>query len=222
MSKKHIVVFGLDSFGMSTIKQLSKYNCETLAIDKNMDRVEVADEYATYAMQINMQDIDDFDELSLNSYDVAIITFSDIQTSILAALVCKENNIPLVIAKANDETHKKILKKMEVDKIILPEEESGIKLAKGIMNKSIIDMVDLSEEYSVVELNVAENWIDKSLSELRLRNTHGLNVLCVKNQNENLVIFPTPEHILKKGDILMGIAYNEKFNKKHSDEEGKE
>lgn len=123
MNKKHIVVLGLDNFGMSTIKQLSKYNCETLAIDKRMDRVEMASEYATYAMRVNMQDEDDFEELSLNSYDIAIITFSDIQTSILAALACKENNIPTVIAKANDETHKKILTKMDVDKIILPEEE---------------------------------------------------------------------------------------------------
>ena len=219
MNKKNIVVFGLDSFGMSTIKQLSKYNCETLAIDKHMDRVELADEYATFAMQINMHDIDDFEELSLNSYDVAIITFSDIQTSILAALVCKENNIPMVIAKANDETHKKILTKMEVDKIILPEEESGIKLAKGIMDKSIIDMVDLSNEYSIVELNTSEKWINKSLSELRLRNLYGLNVLCIKNKNENLVISPTPEHVIKKGDILVGIAYNEKFNKKHIQEQ---
>ena len=219
MSKKNIVVFGLDSFGMSTIKQLSKYNCETLAIDKNMDRVEIADEYATYAMQINMQDVDDFEELSLNSYDVAIITFSDIQTSILAALVCKENNIPMVIAKANSITHKKILAKMEVDKIILPEEESGIKLAKGIMNKSIIDMVDLSEDYSIVELNANEKWVNKSLSELRLRNIYGLNVLCIKNKNGDIVISPAPDRILSSGDILIGIAYNDKFNKKQEDAE---
>ena len=152
MNKKHIVVFGLDNFGMSTIKHLPKYNCETLAIDKNIDRVEIADEYATYAMQINMKDIEDFEELSLNSYDIAIITFSDVQTSILTALVCKENNIPMVVAKANDETHKKILRKMEVDKIISPEEDAGTKLAKSIMDKSIIEMIDLSEEYSIVEL----------------------------------------------------------------------
>lgn len=211
MGKKNIVVFGLDSFGMSTIKQLSKYNCETLAIDKNMDRVELADQYATYAMQINMQDVDDFEDVSLNSYDIAIITFSDIQTSILAALVCKENNIPMVIAKANDETHKKILAKMEVDKIILPEEDSGIKLAKGIMNKSIIDLVELSENYSIVELNVHEKWINKNLAELKLRNVYGLNVLCIKDKNGDIVISPSPDQVLKEGDILIGIAYNEKF-----------
>ena len=217
--KKNIVVFGLDNFGMSTIKQLAKYNCETLAIDKSMERVEIADEYATCAMQINMKDIDDFNELSLNSYDIAIITFSDIQTSILAALVCKENQIPMVVAKANDETHKKILAKMEVDKIILPEEDAGIKLAKSIMDKSIIEMIDLSEEYSIVELNVSEKWVDKTLKELRLRNVYGLNVLCIKNKTKDIVISPLPEHKLEQGDILVGIAENEKFGKKHTTSE---
>jgi len=219
MNKKHIVVFGLDSFGMSTIRQLSKYNCETLAIDKRSDRVEIAAEFATYSMQLNMQDADDFEELSLNSYDIAIITFSNIQSSILAALVCKENNIPMVIAKANDETHKKILTKMDVDKIILPDEEMGVKLAKGIMNRSLIDMIDLSEDYSIVELNVNEKWDNKTLSELRLRNLYGLNVLCVKCKSKNIVISPLPEQVVKTGDILVGIALNEKFNKKHHEDE---
>ena len=222
MNKKNIVVFGLDSFGMSAIKQLSKYNCETLAIDRRMDRVEIADEYATYAMQINMQDVDDFEELSLNSYDIAIITFSKIETSILAALVCKENNIPMVVAKANDETHKKILAKMDVDKIILPEEDAGIKLAKSIMDKNIIDIIGLSEEHSIVELNVMEKWVNKTLGELRLRNIYGLNVLCIKNKTKNIVISPTPEHILQSGDVLVGIAYNEKFNKKHSEDKSED
>lgn len=214
--KKNIVVFGLDNFGMSAIKQLSKYNCETLAIDRRMERVEIADEYATCAMQINMKDMDDFNELSLNSYDIAIITFSDIQTSILAALVCKENQIPMVVAKANDATHKKILAKMEVDKIILPEEDAGIKLAKSIMDKSIIEMIDLSEEYSIVELNVSDKWVDKTLKELRLRNVYGLNVLCIKNKSKDIVISPLPDHKLEQGDILVGIAENEKFGKKHT------
>ena len=219
MNKKHIVVLGLDNFGMSTIKQLSKYNCETLAIDKNLDRVEIANEYATHSMQLDMQDADDFDELSLNSFDIAIITFSDIQTSILSALVCKEIGIPMVIAKAKNETHKKILQKMDVDKIILPEEEMGVKLAKGLMNRSLIEMIDLSEDYSIVELNVQEKWDNKSLSELRLRNNYGLNVLCIKCQNKNIVISPLPEYVVSTGDILVGIAYNEKFNKKHHEDE---
>lgn len=218
MNKRYIVVFGLDNLGMSAVKELSKYNCEILAIDKNIDRVEIADEYATYAMQVNMQDMDDFEELSLNSYDIAIITFSDLQASILAALVCKEKKIPMVIAKANDETHKKILVKMEVDKIILPEEEAGIKLAKSIMDKSLMETINISNDYSLVEINVSKKWHNKNIKELNLRKTYGLNVLCIKNKSKDIVISPTPEHILESGDILVGIAYNKKFNKRHSQE----
>lgn len=218
MNKRHIVVFGLDNLGMRAVKELSKYNCEILAIDKNIDRVEIADEYATYAMQVNMQDMDDFEELSLNSYDIAIITFSDLQASILAALVCKEKKIPMVIAKANDETHKKILVKMEVDKIILPEEEAGIKLAKSIMDKSLMETINISNDYSLVEINVSKKWHNKNIKELNLRKTYGLNVLCIKNKSKDIVISPTPEHILESGDILVGIAYNKKFNKRHSQE----
>ena len=218
MNRKHIVVLGLDTFGMSVIKQLSKYNCQTLAIDKNMEKVEQASEYATYAAKVSLHDMDDLDDVSLDSYDVAIITFSDIQTSILAALVCKENKIPMVIAKANDETHKKILAKMEVDRIISPEEELGSKLAKGIMNKNIIDMVELSTDYSIVELKAPDKCIGKSLTELKLRNTYGLNVLCIKNPNKEIVISPTPEYVIQEGDVLVGIAFNERFNQKRIEE----
>ena len=108
---------------------------------------------------------------------------------------------------------------MEVDKIILPEEEAGVKLAKGIMDKSIIEMIDLSEGYSIVELNVSEKWVNKTIEEIDLRNVYGLNVLCIKNKSKDIVISPLPNHILQSGDVLVGIAYNEKFNKKHSAEE---
>ena len=80
-------------------------------------------------------------------------------------------------------------------------------------------MIDLSEDYSIVELNVEESWVDKSLSELRLRNLYGLNVLCIKNKTKDLVISPLPEHTVKSGDILVGIAFNEKFNKKCNKED---
>ena len=82
-------------------------------------------------------------------------------------------------------------------------------------------MIDLSEEYSIVELNVSEKWVNKTLGELRLRNIYGLNVLCIKNKSKDIVISPSPDHILGSGDILVGIAYNEKFNKRHSKEEDK-
>ena len=115
MAKKHILVLGLKTFGLSIVKQLSKYNCEVLAIDKDMNRVEEADEFATHALQIDVRDLDKMDTLSLNSFDVAIITMDNIEESIMAALVFQENNIPQIIVKSNSEMHKKILEKMGID-----------------------------------------------------------------------------------------------------------
>ena len=77
-------------------------------------------------------------------------------------------------------------------------------------------MIDLSEKYSIVELNVSDKWVDKTLKELRLRNVYGLNVLCIKNKSKDIVISPLPDHKLEQGDILVGIAENEKFGKKHT------
>lgn len=211
--KKNILVLGLKTFGMSIVKQLSKYNCEVLAIDKKMDRVEVASEYATHAIQVDIRDTEEMSELSLNTFDVAIITVDDIEASIMASLIFKEHGIETVIVKAKNKMHKKILEKMEVDKIISPEEEMGVKLAKSIMNVSIIDAINFSDDYNILEISVLDKWIGKNLEKLDLRNKYGMNVLCVKNQAKELEISPSPDYEIEKGDVLVAIVEKEKIEK---------
>lgn len=212
MVKKHILVLGLKSFGLSIVKQLSKYNCEVLAIDKSMERVEVADEYTTQAIQVDMHDLDKMETLSLNSFDVAIITLDSIEESIMAALVFQEKGIPQIIVKSASEMHKKILEKMGVDKIISPETEMGIKLAKSIMNESVIDAINFSDEYSIVEINALEKWVGKTIGKLNLRENYGLNVLCVKNADKELEISPNEQYVIEEKDTLVAIAENKKLD----------
>ena len=212
MAKKHILILGLKTFGMSIVKQLSKYNCEVLALDKSMDRVEEADEFATEALQIDTKDTDKMNSLSLNSFDVAIITLENVEESIMAAMLFQEEEIPYIIVKSNGEMHKKILEKMGIDKIISPETEMGIKLAKSIMNESVIDAINFSDEYSIVEINVLDKWIGKPLGKLFLRDNYGMNVLCIKNANKDLEIFPSLEYIVEEKDILVALADNNKLN----------
>ena len=212
MAKKHILVLGLKTFGLSIVKQLSNYNCEVLALDKSMDRVEEADEFSTQALQIDIRDLDRMDTLSLNSFDVAIITVDNIEESIMAALIFQENDIPQIIVRATSQMHKKILEKMGIDKIISPEVEMGIKLAKTIMNESVIDAINFSDEYSIVEINALDKWIGKSLSKLNLREIYGLNILCVKNSNKDLEISPDQDYIIEEKDILVAIADDKILN----------
>ena len=212
MNKKHILVLGLKTFGLSIVKQLSKYNCEVLAIDKSMERVEEADNYATHALQIDVRDMEKIDSLSLNSFDVAIITLDNVEESIMSALVFQEHGISQIIVKAVSQMHKKILEKMGIDKIISPETEMGIKLAKTIMNESVIDAINFSDDYSIVEIQALDKWIGKTLNKLNLRETYGINILCVKNANKELEISPSEEYIIEEKDILVVIAENEKLS----------
>jgi len=211
MVKKQIVVLGLKTFGMSIVKQLSKYNCEVLALDKEMDKVEEASEYATHAMQLDIKDADEIRELSLEDFDMGIITLEDIEASIMASLIFKEHGIGTVIVKAKNDIHKRILEKMEVDKIISPEEEMGKKLAKSIMNASVIDAIDFSDDYSILEINVLEKWIGKTLVTLNLRKEYGMNVLCIKNSEKELDISPSLEYEIEHGDVLVAIVENKKI-----------
>ena len=212
MAKKHILVLGLKTFGLSIVKQLSKYNCEVLALDKNMDRVEAADQYATEAVQIDKIDTDKMNSLSLDKFDVAIINLENVEESIMAAMICQEQGIPNIIVKSISEMHKKILEKMGIDKVISPETEMGIKLAKSIMNESVIDAINFSDEYSIVEINALEKWVGKPLGKLFLRDNYGMNVLCIKNTNKDLEIFPSLEYIVEENDILVALADNNKLN----------
>ena len=212
MAKKHILVLGLKTFGMSIVKQLSKYNCEVLALDKNMDRVVAADQYVTEAVQIDKIDTDKMNSLSLDTFDVAIINLENVEESIMAAMIFQEKGISEIIVKSISEMHIKILEKMGIDKVISPETEMGIKLAKSIMNESVIDAINFSDEYSIVEINVLEKWVGKPLGKLFLRDNYGMNVLCIKNANKDLEIFPSLEYIVEEKDILVALADNNKLN----------
>ena len=211
--KKNILVLGLKTFGMSIVKQLSKYNCEVLALDKEMDKVEAAAEYATHAIQIDIRNAEEINVLSLNTFDVAIITVDDVESSIMASLIFKEHGIKTVIVKAKNKMHKKILEKMEVDKIISPDEEMGIKLAKSIMNISIIDAINFSDDYNILEISALDKWLGKTLAKLDLRSKYGMNVLCFKNPTKELEISPSPDYEIQKDDILVAIVEKEKMEK---------
>ena len=214
MAKKHILVLGLKTFGLSIVKQLSKYNCEVLALDKSMDRVVEADEFATEAVQIDTRDTDKMTSLSLNSFDVAIITLENVEESIMAAMLLQESGISNIIVKSISQMHRKILEKMGIDTIISPETEMGIKLAKSIMNESVIDAINFSDEYSIVEINALDKWVGKPLEKLFLRDNYGMNVLCIKNANKDLEIFPSLSYTVEEKDILVALADNNKLNEK--------
>lgn len=205
MKRLNILVLGLKTFGRSIVKQLYEYNCEVLAIDKDMDRVEEVAEYATEAVQIDIRDTQELKKLSLNNFDVAVVTVDDLGISIMATMLFEEAGIPKIIVKSTSDIHKKILEKMGVKFIVSPDKEMGIKLAKGIMDINIIDSINASEDYDIVEINVKSKWIGKTLEKLNFRNKYGMNVIGVKKLGAKMEISPEKEYEIEEGDRLIAI-----------------
>ena len=205
MRKLNILVIGLKTFGQSIVRQLYDYNCDVLAIDRDMERVEEIADYATEAIQLDIKDSTELKKLSLDNFDVAVITMRDIGTSIMAAMLCEEAGIPKIIARSASNLHKKILEKIGVNTIISPEQEMGIRIAKGIMDINVMEAIKISENYDIVELKAQEKWIGKTLRDLKFRNHFGMNVLLVKKENTKLTISPSGDYEIEKGDRLVAI-----------------
>ena len=191
MKKLNILVLGLKTFGKSIVKQLNEYNCEVLAIDKDMDRVEEISEYATEAVQIDIRDTLELKKLSLNS--------------IMATMIFEEAGIQKIIVKSTSDIHKKILEKMGVKFIVSPDKEMGIKLAKSIMDINIIDSINASNDYDIAEVDVRNKWVGKTLERLDFRSKYGMNVIGVKKTNGEMKISPEKEYEIEEGDRLIVI-----------------
>lgn len=136
--KKQCLVIGLGIYGMSVARKLSEEGVEVLAIDKNMKLVEKASNFATKAMCMDITSLDAFDDLPVSDFDVAVVGVGeDVSVSVLCCLALKEAGIKYIIAKAGDKMHKRVLEKLEINEIVLPEEYLGIMTAKNIIKKEV-------------------------------------------------------------------------------------
>ena len=120
---------------------------------------------------------------------------------ILATISAKESGAKYVIAKAQNEMHAKILTKVGADKVIVPEKESGRRIAKNLVNGNFLDFFELSDRISMVEIPVQEEWIGFNLRELDFRRKYSVNVIAYEANGKDLIVNIPPDMPLDKGTI---------------------
>lgn len=203
---KSFVVIGCGRFGTSVAKTLYELGNEVMAVDMNSDVIQEISEFVTHAVVADALDESVLHELGLSNFDVVIISIaSNIEASIMATLTAKEVGAKKVVVKAQSDMHGKVLTKIGADRIIFPERDMGARVAHNLTSSNILDFIELSPEYYIIEIAALKRWINKSLSELRLRNKYGINVLAIKRGN-NLKISPGADEIVKEEDILVVIG----------------
>ncbi|MBR2036931.1 MAG: TrkA family potassium uptake protein [Lachnospiraceae bacterium] len=195
-------VVGMGRFGSSVAKELSKGGADVLAIDLNEERVRSIAEHVTYAVKADITDAETVASLGLSNMDAVVVAVTrSMDASIMATIMAKENGAPYVIAKAMDEMHAKILRKVGADRVIIPEKESGVRIAKGLMNGKFLDFFELSEHISMVEIPIQEEWVGKNLRQLDFRREHSVNVIAYEEEGKEVIVNIPPDMPLKKGSI---------------------
>lgn len=211
--RKQYAVFGLGSFGESVAVTLQELGCEVVVVDNHMERIENISPYVSYAVQADIEDPEVIRSLGARNLDgVVVAVADDMEASIMATLVSKEIGVPYVLAKAKNDLHAKVLKKIGADSIIFPEKEIGQSVARNLVSGEFVDWISLSPDYSITEIAVPEKWIRKSLSEIDVRRTKDVNVVGVRI-GEKIQVTIDPEEPLQKEMMLIMIGSNEALEK---------
>lgn len=210
---KQFMIIGCGRFGSSIATTLFKLGHEVMVIDMDEEKIQdIADE-VTYAVQADVSDENVLMELGISNFDVVIVSIgSNYQASIMATLIAKELGVKKVIAKAHDSLHGKVLTKIGADKIIYPERDMGVRVAHNLVSSNILDFIELSPDYSILEITALEQWVNKSLKELRFPTKFGINVMAIK-RDKDINVSPGAEDIILKGDILVVIGNTEDIEK---------
>ena len=206
---KQFVVIGLGRFGFSLAKTLYELGHDVLGIDNDEEIVQSVAESITHAVKADATDENALKALGVRNFDVAVVSIgNDIQSSILITLILKEMGIKYVVAKANSELHGRVLKKIGADRIVFPERDMGIRVAHNLTLSNILDYIELSPEYSIIEISALPAWYDKSLRQLNMRTKYGLNVIAIK-RNGNIIISPNGDDMILRGDILAVVGHKD-------------
>jgi trk system potassium uptake protein TrkA len=208
-TKKEYLVIGLGRFGSSVARQLEENGCSVLAVDMDEKKAkQIADE-VTLSMCVDITNEDSLRELGMRNFDGAIISIGqNLEASVLATMWAKEQGVPQVIAKAYDEMQGKILTKIGADEIVYPEREMGMHLANKLAFNQLVDTIELTSDYSIMDIPAPAEWIGKNLKELKLREKYGVNVIALRRHGE-MTMTPSADKPALKGDVFVLMGTND-------------
>lgn len=206
---KQYAVIGMGRFGTSVARELYEMDYEVLGIDENEERIQDAVDFVTHAVTADSTDENALKALGIRNFDVVVVAIgADIQASIMTTLILKEQGVKYIVVKAQNELHGKVLSKIGADKVVYPERDMGVRVAHNLISPNILDYIELSPEYSMVEIQANEKMVGKTLAESDIRKKFGCTVIAIKT-GHNINVSPMAHDKIQQGDILVVIGNND-------------
>lgn len=201
--KKQVLVLGLGRFGTSVACSVQRLGHEVLAVDSDERHINMIVPHVTQAVQADATDEDVLARLDAGSFDAAVVSIgTSTRDSVLVTVLAKEAGIPLVIAKAVDELHAKVLRKVGADRVVFPERDMGKRLAHSLFSPDIMELVELDSGYRIAQIPAPGSWCGQTLQDVNVRRAYGVSVMGVRRNGEFLAA-PGADMLLHAGDVLL-------------------
>ena len=211
---KQYAVIGLGRFGTSLALTLQKMGQEVLGIDPKEETVNQLSGELTHIIQADATDINVLKSLGIRNFDVVVVSMSlNLEASLLITLQCKELGVPMVMVKAANDLHGRILCKAGADKVILPDKEMGVRVGRSLASNSVLEYMDLSNDYSLLEVNAIPSWRNKSIQELKIRTKYGVSIIAIKGKTGPVNVSPAASDVIREDDVLVIIGTKDDLNK---------
>lgn len=204
--QKRYAVIGLGRFGASVARVLNEMGQLVLAVDSNPDRVDALAPVINRVVRADTTDPAALKALRIGEFDTVIVAIGDhVESSVITCLNCLDCGVKHLVAKAQDDAHGRVLERIGCDRVVYPQRDMGARVANNIAAGGIIDFVRLSERYGLADLEAPDQFCDKTLQELDVRNKLGLNVVIIK-RGKQMIVSPGPSERILKGDAIVVIG----------------
>lgn len=200
---KSYVVIGMGRFGAEVARRLCELGCEVLAVDKHSELIQPMGDVVTQAVVADATDKEVLRALGVKDFDCAVVAIGNsLSDSVLATMNLKELGVGHIVCKAHDATHRQVLMKLGADQVVIPEQENALRLARSLSSFNVLDYIELSDDYGIIDVPAPESWVDKTLKELNVRARLGVNILAVK-QGGQINVSPSADYAIHQGDVMV-------------------
>jgi trk system potassium uptake protein TrkA len=215
--KRSFAVIGLGRFGAAMATTLAELGHDVIGVDGSADRVRALADTLTLAVELDATDEKALLSAGIKDVDVAVVSIGEnIESSLLVVTLLREIGIPSIIAKAVTPLHGRILEKLGVTRVVFPERETAIRIAHSLVIPNVLDYIELSGEFSIVDVPAPADFAGKTLKEIGLRTRFGLTTIAIKRHGKGTDgpftnIAPGPDDVVQEGDVLSLLGSNERL-----------
>lgn len=209
---KQFVVFGLGSFGTAVATELVELGHEVLGVDNDAEKVDLLKDTLTKVVKVDITDEKVLKELGVKNFDAAIVSLgTDLESSILITIMLKEIGLKYIVTKANNPLHGRVLEKIGSDRVVYPERDEGIRIARSLIMPNVKSQMELSQKYSLIEIAALPVFCNKTLGKLDLPGKYGVNLLAIRRGNQ-FTFSPTEKHTITENENLILVGENKKID----------